>query len=196
MSVAEQFFNGLDGEASLVFLGLLACAFLIGLLPAGLTYLVRVRGVQGRLTKHVAAHQRVAQELQLVSGKLEREQVKSREYAERLRTLMAEGTRHQADLQRVNEQAQRAQAEVLELTSERTRQEDHTLGLRNRVATLTAELQTIKSRNRPQAAPTAFDAETLASLKAMRTKAKGLEERVSQLASDNERLRRERATEH
>ena len=55
MEYAQQFFEGLDGPASLTFLGLLFAAFLIGVLPAGLAYVTRVRNVERRLVGYRAA---------------------------------------------------------------------------------------------------------------------------------------------
>lgn len=193
MEFAQQFFSGLDGPASVTFLGILAGAFLLGLLPAGLTYAFRVRDARARLEKHVAAHQRARQESQMLAKRLEQEQTRGSGLEERARREQSERARQLAELARLRDELAAAQAETLSAQVAARDAADRLAALQGRVGTLQAQVQSLKAMQRPQAAPGGFDLDLMANLKTARQRSESLEERVRQLTADNEQLRRELA---
>ena len=194
MEFAQQFFTDLDDPASLAFFGLLAGAFLIGLLPSGLSNVSRSRDAKRKLAKHIAAHQRTAQERNVLEGQLEREREKSRENAERLKRLMSDRSAMAAELTQLRASLDGAHSETLAAQIARKENDDYVAGLRGKVAALSAQVQALKAAASPKAAPTGFDLDLIASNKSLRTKAESLEERVASLMEDNEKLRRQLTT--
>lgn len=193
MEYASQFIQGLDGPASLTFLGLLFVAFLIGLLPAGLTYAFRIRDMKKRMLQHVEAHRQLIIERELLEGQLLREQTKVEETLGRLKKTMSDRAAQEAELTRLRKDFDSVCAEsmVAQIT---TRERDETIAsLKNKIASLQGQISSLRSAARPQSAPSSFDLDVMASLKTARTKLASLEERVKQLTADNELLRRERA---
>ena len=198
MDFARHFFEGLDGPASLTFLGILVTAFLIGIVPAGFAYTVRLGQLRRRLANHTRAHQTTAQERNLLAGQLERVRADLDEANTRLRRSTGERARHEQSLGQERAAREALEAEVLAARIEATefaRQLAHT---RNQLATVSAQLQSARQseRPRPPSAPPlgAFDVDTLASLRAARTRAESLEARLQQVLADNESLRRQLAS--
>lgn len=191
MEYVQQFTQGLDGPASLTFMGLLFVALLIGLLPAGFIYGFRVRDLKRRLAKHVAAHQRVTQERGVLEGQLHRERERATELDQRLRRLGTDRAAQATELTRLRDGVSAAQSEALAAQIEARDRQEEVQALRNKVAGLQGKVQSLQQSARPQPAHTGFDLDLMASLKATKTKLAAMEARVEQLTGDNERLRRE-----
>jgi len=193
MELATQFIEGLDGPASMTFLGLLLAAFLIGLLPAGLTYAFRIRDLKRRTGKHINAHQRVTQERNVLENQLEREKEQKLTFRSRLQQMSGERARQEAELTQIRAELGAAQAEALANKIEAGKNEEYLQSLRGKVAALSSQVQSLKQITRPKPAPSAFDMDTLSSLQTARNKVAGLEKRVAKLTADNEMLRKERS---
>ena len=194
MELATQFIEGLDGPASMTFLGLLLAAFLLGLLPAGLTYAFRIRDLKRRTGKHIDAHQRVTQERNVLENQLEREKDQTVNFRTRLQQLSGERARQEAELTQLRAELGAAQAEALTNKIEVGKNEEYLQSLRGKVAALSSQVQMLKQAARPKPAPNAFDVNTLSSLQTARNKVEGLEKRVAKLTADNEMLRKERSS--
>ncbi|MFK8055349.1 MAG: hypothetical protein AB8F78_04430 [Saprospiraceae bacterium] len=193
MEFASQFIEGLDGPASMTFLGLLLAAFMIGLLPAGLTYAFRIRDLKRRTGKHIDAHQRVTQERNVLENQLTREKEQVATFRTRLQQLSGERARQEAELVQVRAELGAAQAEVITSKIEASKNDEYLQSLRGKVAAYSSQVQSLKQAARPKAAPTSFDMDTLSTLQTARNKVESLEKRVTKLTADNEQLRKERA---
>lgn len=197
MQHAQHFFEGLTGPASLTFLGLLFAAFLIGVLPAGLAYATRVRKLKRRLARERAAlaEQRTrtrAVETQLGerTGALEEERVASASLRDRIGHKDAQLQRHHRELEQAREEAETLRGTQLATQIEAQENAALVQSLRGRIDALTAQVQGLKQAHKARPAPAgAFDANTVASLRAARSRAEGLEERLNEVMADNERLR-------
>ncbi len=196
MELARQFFEGLDGPASLTFLGILVTAFLLGVVPSGFAYMFQVRDLRRRLNNHARAHQTTAQERNLLNGQLERQQTELSTATERIRRQSTERAQLDQALLQARKELDRLQAELLASRIESTEAARHVEAIQSKMSTVTAQLQSLRQSDRPRMAPAvgAFDLDTLASLKAARTRADSLEMKVNQLTSDNELLRRQLAS--
>ena len=195
MTSAQQFFEGLDGPASLTFLGLLFAAFLLGVLPAGLAYAFRVRDAKKKIVRHVEALQKVLAERDQLRVELEGVRTDNADLSSRLRELAAQHQRLVAEHDRVRDRADKLAAEQLGTQIEQSEAEQQMKALRDRLATMSAQVQSLRQLSRPRPTPPAgaFDVDTLASLRAAKTRAEGLEHRLKQMIADNEALRRQLA---
>ena len=193
MELATQFIEGLDGPASMTFLGLLLAAFLIGLLPAGLTYAFRIRDLKRRASKHIEAHQRVTQERNVLENQLIREKEQIDTFRSRLQQLSGERARQEAELTHVRTDLGAAQAEALANKIEASKNDEYLQSLRGKVAALSSQVQSLKQSARPKAPQTSFDMDMLSTLQTARNKVESLEKRVAKLTADNEQLRKERS---
>ncbi len=189
MEYASEFFYGLDGAASLTFLGLLLGALLIGLIPGGLTYAFRVRDLQKRLAKHIDAHQVTRQERDILQGQLERERTKVQDLSVRLRQNLSSSAGQGVELTQVKRELDIAREEALAAQISMRDREASLQKLKNKVASLQGQVAMLRTSSRPQPAPSAFDLDMIASLKTTRTKLKAMEQRVRELTADNEKLR-------
>lgn len=194
MEYAQQFIQGLDSPASLTFMGLMLGALLLGMIPAGLTYAFRVRDLKKRLAKHIDAHQRATQERLMLEGQLERHREQVGEAQQRIRQLSGDRATQAADLTQLREELSAAQADALAARVEAADQRSTLEATRNKLAGVQGKLQSLQAANRPQAAPSGFDLDMMASLKTTKTKLAAMEQRVEQLTQDNEKLRRELAS--
>ncbi len=200
MTFAQQFFEGLDGPASLTFMGLLFAAFLIGGLPAGLAYAFRVRDTKKRLRKHMDAleatlaerDQLRAQFAEQVTERVPALQKANEDLQQRLRQITADRQRISAELTRALADKEALAGENIATRVEAKQNDDYVQTLRERLATLSAQVQSLRAQDRPRPAPPAgaFDVDTLASLRAAKTRAAELESRLNQVMADNEKLRR------
>lgn len=193
MELATQFIEGLDGPASMTFLGLLLAAFLIGLLPAGLTYAFRIRDLKRRAGKHIEAHQRVSQERSVAENQLAREVERAAVFRSRLQQMSGERAQQEAELTKLRGELGAAQAEALANKIEAGKNEEYVQSLRGKVAALSSQVQSLKQSARPKAPQTSFDMDLLSTLQTARNKVESLEKRVAKLTADNEQLRRERS---
>jgi len=193
MEFATQFIEGLDGPASMTFLGLLLAAFLIGLLPAGLTYAFRIRDLKRRATKHIEAHQVVRQERNVLENQLAREKEHVSTFRTRLQQISGERAQQEAQLNHLRADLAAAQAEALANKIESGKSEEYLQGLRGKVAALSSQVQSLKQSARPKAPAPAFDMDMLSTLQTARNKVESLEKRVAKLTADNEQLRKERS---
>jgi regulator of replication initiation timing len=193
MELATQFIEGLDGPASMTFLGLLLAAFLIGLLPAGLTYAFRIRDLKRRTNKHIDAHKHVTQERNVLENQVKREQEQVATFRQRLQQLNSDRARQEAELTQLRAELGASQAEALTNKVEAVKNEEYLQSLRGKVAAMSSQIQSYKQMARPKPAPNAFDVDTLSSLQTARNKVASLEKRVAKLTADNEMLRKERA---
>lgn len=191
MEYAQQFFEGLDEPASLTFLGLLATAFLIGLLPAGLMYLARLRRAERRVDRLVDALAQLKDERDALVADLAGSKAKADDLDQRLRSSVNARTALQSDLSRLRDESSTAAREALRAEAEARDREQALESLRNRNATLTAQVQSLKNsaRNSRPTIPTVFDADVMSSLSRERARADALEARIEQLTADNEELR-------
>ena len=192
MELAQQFFSGLDGPASLTFLGLLATAFLIGLLPPGLMYLARLRRAERRITRLGDALERVTGERDGFSADLAGVRAEAADLDQRLRSSVNARAALQSDLARLREEAAASGAKVMAAEAEAREREASLAALQGRNATLTAQVQSLKSsarQARAGAIPSVFDADVMASLSRERARGDALEERITRLTADNEELR-------
>ena len=199
MQYAQQFFEGLDGPASLTFLGLLFAAFLIGVLPAGLAYATRVREVKRRLIRYRAAletaeataadlRDRLAAAERSVAGR----DARLAEADDRLRRVTAERQSAALESTRLRDEVDQLRGSQLAAQIEAKENAEEAQLLRGRIDALSAQVQGLKQASRAQPTPAgAFDLNMVASLKAARTKAERLEERLRQVTADNETLRRQ-----
>jgi len=192
MEYANQFFQGLDGPASLTFLGIVTAFFLLGLLPAGLTYAFRVRDIKKRLAKHIAAHQNTLQERNMLEGQLGREQERSEGYLQRLRNSSTDRASQETSLADMRKDLDLARGAQLTAEVSMREAEDTISALQNKVASLHGQVSDLRSKARPRAQPQFFDSELRATLKHQRAKIETLEARISELMEDNEVLRRKR----
>ncbi len=200
MTFAQQFFEGLDGPASLTFLGLLFAAFLIGGLPAGLAYAFRVRDIKKRLLKHMSALETTLAErdqLRLEVAKHRDEDAPALvqandELQQRLRQMTADRQRVSAELNRALEEKEALAGENIATRVESQQNDQYVQTLRERVATLSAQVQSLRAQDRPRPMPPAgaFDVNVVASLHAAKIRATELESRLNQVMADNEMLRR------
>jgi chromosome segregation ATPase len=193
MEYTSAFFEGLDGEASMAFLGLLLGAFLIGLIPPGLTYAFRIRDLRRRLSKHVHAHQEVVRDRNVLEKKLERSEEQLAAFRSRLKSVGSDRAQQLSQLNVVQQELEQARAETLAAQIEASKNEEYLQNLRGKVAALSAQIQSLKQAAQPKSPPTTFDMNAMSSLQTARAKVQALEDRVSQLTADNEKLRRELA---
>lgn len=192
MELAQQFFSGLDGPASLTFLGLLAAAFLIGLLPAGLMYLTRLRRAERRIARLADALETVTAEREALRTELSELTEAHDELDRRLRTSAASRSQLQTELAKLREERDASGVRALTAEAEAREREDLVESLRNRNATLTAQVQSLKNsahNARAASVPSVFDADVMASLSRERARTQALEDRITTLTADNERLR-------
>jgi len=194
MEFASQFIEGLDGPASMTFLGLVLAAFLIGLLPAGLTYAFRIRDLKRRAGKHIDAHHRVMQERSVLENQLAREKEQLATFRTRLQQLSNERARQQAELTQVRAELGAAQAEALANKIEAGKSEEYLQSLRGKVAAYSSQVQALKQAARPKAPASSFDMDVMSTLQTARNTVDSLEKRVAKLTADNETLRKERGS--
>lgn len=197
MQHAQHFFEGLTGPASLTFLGLLFAAFLIGVLPAGLAYATRVRKLKRRLD---AAREALAELTERTTATetestaqgelLARERTAAAALREQLAHKNAQLQRHLLELERAREEAETQVGAHLATQIEAKENAALVQSLRGRIDALSAQVQGLKQAHKARPAPAgAFDLNTVASLRAARARAEGLEERLGEVMADNERLR-------
>ena len=195
MQYAQQFFEGLDGPASLTFLGLLFGAFLIGLLPAGFSYAFRVRRIQKHLQQHIKAHQLTQQERNAYQGKFERSQEELADLKAKFdaqRTAFAK-TQHES-VQLIRERDLN-ENQLFELKVKMREQDQMIDTLTKKLSAANAQLVGMKAQEKMARQPfSPIDSNTQASLLALKRKVESLEHLVQQLTSDNEMLRRRLAS--
>lgn len=190
MENINLFFEGLNNEASIVFIGLLAVAFLIGLIPGGLTYAFRVKDTQRKFgllkTKF--------NQIQDLNTQLEADNKKLKHKLNNLFSEQQQKNGSVEQLQIENEQlyirAQELEAHIHSLTQELEDSREYGRSLRAKQASLTAQLHSLKQMHKAPARVDNVDVNLLSSLRASQTKMESLRKQVKQLTDDNESLRR------
>ena len=200
MQYAQPFFEGLTGPASLTFLGLLLIAFLIGALPPSFAYAARVGKLRRRIARRdeaLAAARTELGELERVRAEGERtlqlREAEATELKERLRRVSVERQASASEGTRLREELEDLRGSQLGAQIEAQANAEEVQVLRGRIDALQAQVQSLRQAARAQQSPSAgaFDVNTLASLRAARTKAETLEARLAQVTADNEALRRQ-----